>query len=194
MISVKETPVRLAAIRAAAAWKLTGASDELQKLATSADATPELQKAAIEGLVAISGNDSKATLLKLAAKGQPLPVRMQAIAGLVAIDLPLASEQAANALADSSANDKPNALLNAFFDRKDGTDALAAAVKKQKLTVDVAKMSLRYMYSVGRSDAGLSGVLSEAAALPAIQLHRLKKRLPNWLKKWSPKAMQLAVN
>ena len=56
-------------------------------------------------------------------------------------------------------------MLNAFFDRKDGTDALAAAVKKQKLTVDVAKMSLRYMYSVGRSDAGLSGVLSEAAGV-----------------------------
>ncbi|MDX1927381.1 MAG: HEAT repeat domain-containing protein [Pirellulaceae bacterium] len=165
LISAKETPVRLAAIRAAAAWKLTGASEDLQKLATSSDATPELQKAAIEGLVAISGNDSKSTLLKLAAKGQPMPVRMQAIAGLVAIDLQLASEQAAAALADSSATDKPNALLNAFFDRKDGTDALAAALKKQKLTVDVAKMSLRYMYSVGRSDAGLSGVLSEAAGV-----------------------------
>lgn len=165
LISAKETPVRLAAIRAAAAWKLTGASEDLQKLATSSDATPELQKAAIEGLVAISGNDSKSTLLKLAAKGQPMSVRMQAIAGLVAIDLQLASDQAAATLADSSATDKPNALLNAFFDRKDGTDALAAALKKQKLTVDVAKMSLRYMYSVGRSDAGLSGVLSEAAGV-----------------------------
>lgn len=165
LIAAKETTVRLAAIRAAAAWKLIGASEDLQKLATSADATPELQKAAIEGLVAISGNDSKATLLKLAAKGQPMNVRMQAIAGLVAIDLHLASEQAATALAESSATDKPNAMLNAFFDRKDGTDALAAAVKKQKLSVDVAKMSLRYMYSVGRSDAGLSGVLSEAAGV-----------------------------
>lgn len=165
LISAKETPVRLAAIRAAAAWKLAGASDELQKLATSADATPELQKAAIEGLVAISGNDSKATLLKLASKGQPMPVRMQAIAGLVGIDLQLASEQAALALVDSSATDKPNALLTAFFDRKDGTDALAAAIKKQKLTVDVAKMALRYMYSVGRSDAALSSVLSEAAGV-----------------------------
>ncbi len=165
LISAKEAPVRLAAIRAAAAWKLAGASEELQKLATSADATPELQKAAIEGLVAISGNDSKATLLKLAAKGQPMPVRMQAIAGLVTIDLQLASEQAAAALADSTATDKPNTLLNAFFDRKDGTDTLAVAIKNQKLTVDVAKMSLRYMYSVGRSDAGLSGVLSEAAGV-----------------------------
>ncbi len=165
LISAKETPVRLAAIRAAAAWKLVGASEDLQKLATSPDATPELQKAAIEGLVAISGNESKATLLKLASKGQPMPVRFQAIAGLVAIDLQMASGQAAAALAESSASDKPNALLNAFFDRKDGTDALAAAIKNQKLTVDVAKMALRYMYSVGRSDAALSAVLSEAAGV-----------------------------
>lgn len=165
LISSKEVPLRLAAVRAAAAWKLVGASTELEALATVAGVTPELQKAAIEGLVAISGVNSKVTLLKLAAKGQPMPVRMQAIAGLVGIDLLLASEQAAIALADSSATDKPNVLLNAFFDRKDGSDTLAAAIKKQKLTVDVAKMSLRYMYSVGRSDAGLSGVLSEAAGI-----------------------------
>ncbi len=165
LISAKETPVRLAAIRAAAAWKLAGASAELQALATSAEANPELQKAAIEGLVSISGVDSQATLLKLAAKGQAMPVRMQAIAGLVGINLPLASEQAALVLADLAAGDKPNALLNAFFDRKDGTAMLAAAVKKQKLSVDSAKMSLRYMYSVGRSDADLSAVLSEAAGV-----------------------------
>ena len=165
LIAAKETPVRLAAIRAAAAWKVPAASAALQQLATSTDTTPELQKAAIEGLVAISGEDSKATLLKLAAKGQPTPVRMQAIAGLVGLDLALASDQAALALAESSAADKPNALLNAFFDRKDGTDALAEAIKKQKLSVDIAKMALRYMYSVGRSDASLSAVLSEAAGV-----------------------------
>ena len=165
LISAKETPVRLAAIRAAAAWKLAGASAELQALATSIEANPELRKAAIEGLVSISGVDSQATLLKLAAKGQAMPVRMQAIAGLVGINLPLASEQAALVLADLAAGDKPNALLNAFFDRKDGTARLAAAVKEQKLSVDVAKMSLRYMYSVGRSDADLSAVLSEAAGV-----------------------------
>jgi len=165
LIAAKETPVRLAAIRAAAAWKVPAASAALQQLATSTDTTPELQKAAIEGLVAISGEDSKATLLELAAKGQPTPVRMQAIAGLVGLDLALASDQAALALAESSAADKPNALLNAFFDRKDGTDALADAIKKQKLSVDIAKMALRYMYSVGRSDASLSAVLSEAAGV-----------------------------
>ena len=165
LIAAKEVPVRLAAIRAAAAWKLTGASDELQKLATSGEASDEVQKAAIDGLVAISGEDSKATLLKLAAKGQPIAVRMQAIAGLVAIDLALASEQAAMTLADSTATDRTNALLNAFLDRQGGSDALAAAIKKQKLTIDVAKMSLRYMYSIGRSDAALSAVLSEAAGV-----------------------------
>ncbi len=165
LIGAKETAVRLAAIRAAAAWKVSAASAALQQLATGADTSAELQSAAIEGLVAISGDDSKATLVKLAAKGQPMPVRMQAIAALVGVDLSLASDQAAIALAESSPTDKPNALLNAFFDRKDGTDALAAAIKKQKLTVDNAKMALRYMYSVGRSDALLSAVLSEAAGV-----------------------------
>ena len=165
LISAKEAPVRLAAIRAATAWKLNGVSDELQKLATSSDTPDDVQKAAIDGLVAISGADSKATLLQLAAKGKPTSVRMLAIAGLVGLDLEAASEQAALTLADASATDRPDALLNAFLDRKDGSDSLAAAIKKQKLTVDVAKKALRYMYSIGRSDAALSGVLSEAAGV-----------------------------
>ncbi len=127
----KERPVRLAAIRAATAWKLSAASDALQSLATSPDASVELQRAAIEGLVAISGEDSQKTLLKLAANGQPMPVRMLAIAGLVGLDLKVASEQAATALSEASATDKPDAMLIAFFDRKEGSDALAAASKKR---------------------------------------------------------------
>ncbi len=165
LISAKDTALRLAAIRTAAAWKLTGASAELQKLATSGESSEAVQKAAIEGLVAISGEDSKKTLLDLAAKTQPMSVRMQAIAGLAGLDLKLASEQAAAALADASATDKPNGMLNAFFDRQGGSDALAAAIEEKKLTVDVAKMALRYMYSIGRSDASLSAVLSEAAGV-----------------------------
>ena len=133
--------------------------------ATSSDTPDDVQKAAIDGLVAISGADSKATLLQLAAKGKPTSVRMLAIAGLVGLDLEAASEQAALTLADASATDRPDALLNAFLDRKVGSDSLAAAIKKQKLTVDVAKKALRYMYSIGRSDAALSAVLSEAAGV-----------------------------
>ena len=131
LISSKETQVRLAAIRAAAAWKLVGALGELQSIATGADVVPELQKAAIEGLVSISGVDSKSTLLKLSAKDQPMTVRMQAIAALVGVDLPTASEQAAAALASSTTADKPNTLLNAFFDRKDGTETLARSEERR---------------------------------------------------------------
>ncbi|MBM4077414.1 MAG: c-type cytochrome, partial [Planctomycetes bacterium] len=63
--------------------------------------------------------------------------------------------------------DNPAELLDAFFQRKGGSDLLAASLKSRKLSVDVAKMSLRYMYSVGHSDAALSDILSSAAGIAA---------------------------
>jgi putative heme-binding domain-containing protein len=56
-------------------------------------------------------------------------------------------------------------LLDAFLGRKDGADKLAAALEKQPPPADAAKLALRYVYSVGRSDQALSDVLSKAAGI-----------------------------
>jgi putative heme-binding domain-containing protein len=163
--ATKNFALELAAIKLASTWKEVAISDELQKLATDEKTAAVLQKAAIEGLVAIGDPASADTIRKLAGPGRPMPVRMQAISGLVGLDLPAAADLAAEALASATAQDDPEAMLNAFFNRKDGSDKLAAALEQQKLTVDVAKLALRYMYSVGRSDGPLSDVLSKAAGI-----------------------------
>lgn len=163
----KNPALELAAIKLASTWKEAAISDELRHLATDEKTAPALQKAAIEGLVAIGDPASAETIRKLAGPGRPLPIRLQAITGLVGIDLPTAAGMAADALSSASAADDPRAMLDAFFNRKDGTEKLAAALEKSKLSVDVAKLALRYMYSVGRSDGPLSDVLSKAAGIAA---------------------------
>ncbi len=167
LVSAKDSALQLAAIRLAAAWKVTSIAKSLQALATDEKSSAELQRAAIEGLVAIGDASSKETLLKLSGAGRPVGVRLIATAGLVGIDLAAAAAQGAVVLKDATAQDDPAEMLDAFFNRKEGSDRLAAEIKQHKPSVDVAKMSLRYMYSVGRSDPALSSVLSAAAGIAA---------------------------
>lgn len=163
----KNPVLQLAAIKLAATWKVPAISDELQHLATDPKTDAALQRTAIDGLVAIGDPGSVDTIRKLAGPGQPLPVRLQAITGLATADLPAAAILAADALALSTAKDDPKAVLDGFLNRKNGTEELAAALANKPPAVDVAKQLLRYMYSVGRSDAALSDVLSKAAGIAA---------------------------
>ena len=156
---------RLAAIRLAAAWKLASAATALQAVATDEKTTVNLQRAAISGLVAVGGTDCTATLLDLASNKRSLPIRIQAVTGLVSLDLDVASEQAATVLVDSKGTENIQEMLTAFLDLRDGADKLASALKSKKLSIDVAKMALRFMYLIGRSDASLSDVLSQAAGV-----------------------------
>ncbi len=160
-----DASLQLAAIRLASAWKLKSVAKSLQTIVTNDKTALDLKIAAIGGLVAIEGEDSKTTLIDLANRSRPMPIRIQAVTSLVSLDLELASQKASDLLADATINDKPQEMLTAFLDRRDGSDRLAFALKDQKLTVDVAKMALRFMYSIGRSDASLSDVLSKAAGV-----------------------------
>lgn len=163
----KNPVLQLAAIKLASNWKVPAISDELQHLATDPKTDAALQRAAIDGLVAIGDTGSVETIRKLGGPGHPLAVRLQAITGLVIFDLPAAADMAADALAASTPKDDPKPVMEGFLNRKQGTEALAAALEKKTPTVDVAKQLLRYMYSVGRSDPALSDVLSKAAGIAA---------------------------
>lgn len=154
-----------AAIRLAAAWRNAAVAPALRTLATDSQTKPELQRAAVEGLVAIGDPESRATLARLSAGSGPRPLRAQATAGLAALDLPAACAAAAAILAESTAHDAPDEMLKAILNRKGGAEELAAALGQVKLPADIAKRALRYMYSVGRSDAALSDLLSKAAGI-----------------------------
>ena len=156
-----------ASIKLASTWKDAAISPALQVLATDPKTRPELRRVAIEGLIAIGDTPSIATLAKLVDKQSSLPVRMQAAGGLSGMDLTMACRAAAAILADATPKDDPDEMLATFLDRKNGAEQLAAEIAKQKLVPDVAKRSLRYMYSVGRSDPALSDVLSKAAGIAA---------------------------
>jgi putative heme-binding domain-containing protein len=136
---------------------------ELQALATDSKTERAIRAAAIDGLANIGDAQSKSALLQIAEKDKAISARMQAVAGLARLDLDEAAGHAAAVLASAAAQDDPAPLIDAILSRKRGAEKLAAALASVKLPKEVAKVALRYMYSIGRSDEGLSNLLSKGA-------------------------------
>jgi putative heme-binding domain-containing protein len=153
----------IGAIELAGLWKLTAVGPQLQALATSESTSANLRQAAIKGLVSLGDKDSKQTIRELATKGSSLQLRLLAAAELAAIDLDAATSAAGTILPSITSHDDPAPLLDAILGRKQGAEKLAAELAKHKLPEEAAKLALRHMYGVGRSDAELSEVLSKAA-------------------------------
>jgi putative heme-binding domain-containing protein len=161
----KDQRMQVAAIRLAAAWKLPEVAGTLQKLATSEKATPALQQAALQGLVSIGGDASRRTIEQLAKDSKSTNIRILAVAALARIDASAAADAAADVLLTAKEHDDVAPMLDSLLGRRDGAELLAAALAKQPPPADAAKLALRQIYSVGRSDQALSDVLSKAAGI-----------------------------
>jgi len=163
--AAKDRRLQAGAIRLAAAWKLGEVTDTLVRLATNDKASQSLQQAALDGLVAIGGAKSRQTIEQLAKGGQSTAIRLMAAGALARIDAQAGAVAAADVLKRVGPQDDVGPMLDALLSRKEGAQLLAAAIEKGPPTADAAKMALRHMYSVGRSDAELSDVLSKAAGI-----------------------------
>lgn len=180
--SAASAGVRLAAVRLAGTWKVEGVADELRAIVADDKLDDALRGAAVDGLGALGTPDAKQALGRAADSAASATIRFRAAAALAKLDLEQASTVAAKALANAGASDDVGPLLDAFLTRKGGPDKLAASLKSAGLTADAAKLGLRYMYSVGRSDAGLSNVLSTAAGIALDQKPPSPEELQQLLK------------
>ena len=157
--------IQLAAVRLAAHWKTSGVAADLQQITADNSVPEELRNAAIDGLAALGDASAVGTLKTIATSAKVSSLRFRAAAALAKLDLQAALSVAADAIATATAGDDVGPLVDAFLVRKGGPEQLAAALATVKLTPDAAKLALRHMYSVGRSDAALSDVLSKAAGI-----------------------------
>jgi putative heme-binding domain-containing protein len=163
--SSKDAVLQRAAIRLAAAWQLREVAGKLRELATGDNVDPLLQEAALEGLVAIGGADNRRVLEQVAQFGKSVAVRSAAVAGLARLDTAAAAKHAAEVLKVATSQDDIGPMLDALLGRKEGVGELAQALHSNPPPADAAKLALRHMYSVGRSDQALSDELSKAAGI-----------------------------
>ncbi len=158
-------PSLMTAIRLIGALKIQKAEADLIRLALDKNISSGLRQAALDVLVKFNSEQGRGAIAKLAGKDRPQPVRYAAVATLTRLDINQAAEIAKTVLAEATSSDDPAPLVRAFLAHQDGSKTLAGVLKTTTINEDVAKLALRSMYSVGRSDAELSDALTAAAKI-----------------------------
>lgn len=167
LLGADDPSLRILAARLAGLWKVEALSRELQARAADPSAPEALRAAALEALVAIGGEAALRTIEVLIAVDQPAGTRARAVASWAALNLDAAAGRVAAVLRDAPAGFDPVPLLAAFLNRQGGPERLAAVLGRSELTPDAARLALRGVYGLGRSDPALVDVLSRAAGLDA---------------------------
>ncbi len=169
LIGSGDPQVAAAACRLAGALHDGAARGELEKLAGSTETPMTARVAAVEALAEIvrPPKQGQALFLKLSAAENPSPVRAGGVVGLTYIDLKGAATQAADWLTSAPPGTEPGPVLAAFLHKQGGADALAAALESKTLSPDSAKLSLRYVQSVGQDVPSLTEVLRKSTGVAA---------------------------
>jgi putative heme-binding domain-containing protein len=157
--------LRLGAIRLAGLWKADPLVAELRAIAGSKEAVGTVRAAAFDALASIGSEPALAGIRTLADSSTSPGIRALAVAALARLDVDAAAEKAAGALTDGARIEDVGPLMAAFLDRQGGGDKLAAALNARKPSADGARLALRAVYALGRSDEALIAVLSKAAGL-----------------------------
>src|SRR5207302_10503339 len=119
--------------------KAKEAAAPLREIAREAKETANHRNAAIDALAVLADADSVAALRELSATGQPMAVRFHAAAALGRVDLEAGAGAAAAGVASAADADDFTTMVQAFLVRKGGSDRLAAALAKEKVSPDAAK-------------------------------------------------------
>ncbi|MCC9604376.1 hypothetical protein LOC68_00615 [Blastopirellula sp. JC732] len=179
--------IQTLAVELAGLWKVEGSLDSLSKLATERKTGAKLKQAAVASLAKIGGSKATKTLENLTEPNQPLAVRYLGASALVDVDVDQAAKIAGQILAGADTSTDPAVMIDAFLAQQSGPAKLGAVLADTKLTPDVAKMCLRQMFAVGRSDSELVGVLSKAAGIdddaPALSADEIKSLAAEVLEK-----------
>jgi putative heme-binding domain-containing protein len=159
--------LRLAAVRLAGLWKVEALGGDLRSIAESADADEATRAASLDALAAIGGRAAREGIDALAAPGRPMNVRVPAVAALARLDADAATRRAIEVLRDATPGQDLTPMMAALLAPREGADRLAAALTGAKLSPDAAKLALRAVYALGRSDASLVAELTRAAGIDA---------------------------
>jgi putative heme-binding domain-containing protein len=159
--------VAAGALRLAGKWKQELLRPEVTSLAASN--APRLRAAAVESLVALGGTPSVEFLSAQADSKQPLENRLDAVIGLIRLDLSRAVPRAADLLqAPPSPEEEFERLFTSFLGQKGGAAELAKAFKEKPPSKESAKLGLRILAGLGTPAPELQHALQAAAGFRGV--------------------------
>jgi putative heme-binding domain-containing protein len=156
-----------AAIRNIIAWKLDQASPKLEAIAKAPKSPDDLRAESMKALGLLGGEANLKTLTALANSIQPTKTRVLALSALSAV----APDKAADLTVEfwtkgsTPTGSDISQILTGFLNKSGGPESLAKALESAKVPQDTAKLALRQLYAIGRSDAALVTALSHAAGI-----------------------------
>ncbi|SFI65298.1 c-type cytochrome [Planctomicrobium piriforme] len=165
LLKSKNLLIQKRAVTLAGLWKVASAETALAELAQDPKLPAALRRQSLQAIASLDREKATKLLTTLAASGKSFELRAMGAGVLASLNASDAATAAAKILQDAGPHDQPGPMLDAFLEQKDGSAALAAALKSNPPAKDVAKLLLRHIYSVGRTDAGLNQVLSEQAGI-----------------------------
>ncbi len=163
----EDKELQLRAIELAQAWKDADSSAALVQLARAADSAETTRAAALSALVVVDSAAAKTIAGELLGAGQSYSHRTLGVSTLAGLDLTASALAAAVVLQSTTPADDPAPLMDGLLAREGGAAQLGKALQATPLSRDVAKLCLRRVYAVGRSDAALIDVLAPQAGVSA---------------------------
>jgi putative heme-binding domain-containing protein len=155
-----------AAWKLAGAWRIPKVRAFMREYAECDHEIPaNIRKAAIDSIARYDDEESKTELQKLSGPKETIAVRRLAVPALASIDAQSAAPIAAELLASGAIDADPGSVLGAFVKRSGGGAALATALSPLKISADTARLSLRYIQSLGGEETPLNDLLRKAAGL-----------------------------
>ena len=153
------------AIELAAQWKVESTFDSLEKIVNDADRPAKLKADALSAMSKIAPQQTQSLLVSIIDSDASFNERASAIQTLSLIDVNAAASFAAKTFKTAGEHDSPETLMNGFLDQQGGSKILAEAIEKTPPSADTAKLALRHMFSIGRTDPELSATLSNIAGI-----------------------------
>jgi putative heme-binding domain-containing protein len=167
LLNADNDPLRAAAARTAGLWAVERVRPQLLELARGAKTSDAVRQAAIDGLAALGGQDSKAAFEALAAGDNPVSARRMGLVALTAADPAAAAKHTVTVLSLPQESAVTAEVFEAFLQRKDGAAQLIGALAERKLPQDVAKVGVRTVRTSGRDAPELVEALTKAGNLTA---------------------------
>jgi putative heme-binding domain-containing protein len=167
LLGARYEHLRAAAARVAGLWKLESLRPQLLAAAQQNEGRDVVRDAAMKGLAFLGGPASVRVLEELTDKAHPLKIRRMAVVALAAVDLQAAARRAAEVLAAHPDESDTARIYEAFVQRKNGPESLAAALAGRKLPGEVAKLGMRAVRLSGRDFPVLASALTKAGDITA---------------------------
>ncbi|TWT57460.1 hypothetical protein KOR42_08210 [Thalassoglobus neptunius] len=165
LISSDDLTIARLGVELCGQWKVDAAFPVFAKQIQSEELSIEQKRLRIEALARISPQESIALLADLASEEHSFEIRSMAIRALAGISLPEAGRLAGQTLLDADGSCDLGEILDGFLERDGGAEVLASVIQESPPSEDVAKLALRHLYSVGRTDRQLNDVLSEISGI-----------------------------